>query len=58
MVLGTAHPAKFLDVMDEVLGGGVVEVPERLGILRDREKAVVEMSTSEREFHSWLRDFS
>ena len=55
VVLETAHPAKFLDVMEEELGEGVVEIPERLAGLAQREKVAVEMSPLEEEFLDWLR---
>lgn len=54
VVLETAHPAKFLDVMEEELGEGAVDVPERLACLADREKEAVAMSADEEEFRRWL----
>jgi threonine synthase len=54
VVLETAHPAKFLDVIEEELGEGVVEVPERLACLAEREKVAVAMGADEGEFMGWL----
>lgn len=58
IVLETAHPAKFLDVMEEELGGGSVEIPERLACLADRKKIAKQMGTDEREFHSFLMELA
>ncbi len=58
VILETAHPSKFLDVMEEELGEGVVEIPERLGCLAGREKVAVEMGGSEAEFLGWLRGWA
>lgn len=57
VVLETAHPAKFLDVMEEELGVGVVPVPKRLACLADRRKEAVPMGPDEGEFRSWLLGF-
>ena len=54
IVLETAHPSKFLDVMEEELGEGAVEIPERLACLADREKVAVEMPPDEEAFLLWL----
>ncbi|MDA1007086.1 MAG: threonine synthase [Verrucomicrobia bacterium] len=58
VILETAHPSKFLDVMEEELGEGVVEIPERLGCLAGREKVAVRMGGSEEEFLGWLRGWA
>ncbi|MDB4504379.1 threonine synthase [Akkermansiaceae bacterium] len=58
IVLETAHPAKFLDVMEEELGEGSVDIPERLGCLAEREKVAIQMKPDEKVFHAWLKDFS
>lgn len=55
VVLETAHPAKFLDVMEEELGEGAVEIPERLAILARRKKVAVPMAADEDAFLNWLR---
>ncbi|BCU76139.1 threonine synthase [Luteolibacter sp. LG18] len=55
ITLGTAHPAKFLDVMEEELGKDAVEIPERLAILADREKVAIPMAADEEAFKAWLK---
>ena len=55
VVLETAHPAKFLDVMEEELGEGSVEIPKRLGCLANLEKVAISMDPNEEEFAEWLR---
>ncbi len=52
VILETAHPAKFLPVMEPILG--TVEVPERLAVLSDREKVAHSLSTDYDSFRSWL----
>lgn len=56
VVLETAHPAKFLETMEEELGSDPVVVPERLACLANREKVAVSMGTNEAEFRTWLLD--
>jgi threonine synthase len=56
VILETAHPAKFLDVMDEELGQGTVKVPQRLACLADRRKEAVDMPCDEGSFLAWLRE--
>jgi len=58
VVLETAHPSKFIDVMEQELGGEVVDTPERLACLRDREKVAVEMDADENLLKNWLKDNS
>jgi len=53
--LETAHPSKFPDVMEAELGKDVIEVPERLAILANREKVATKLSTDQAQFHDWLR---
>jgi len=54
VVLETAHPSKFLDVMEEELGEGGIDIPERLACLAAREKVATPMGTNETAFHNWL----
>ena len=54
VILETAHPAKFLDVMEEELGSGVIVIPERLACLEKRGKKAVAMGVGEGEFRDWL----
>ena len=55
ITLETAHPSKFPDVMDEELGAGAVEIPERLAILANREKVSIPMGVDTDTFKDWLR---
>ena len=54
VVLETAHPSKFLDVMEEELGKRTIEIPERLACLADREKVAIQLGTDESAFQDWL----
>lgn len=55
IVLETAHPAKFLEDVEEILGTQV-EVPEVLAALRHREKQAVQMPADYAAFREWLLD--
>jgi len=50
--LETAHPAKFLPVMEPVLGK--IDIPEGLSQLRNKTKISKEMSTNYADFKSYL----
>jgi threonine synthase len=50
----TAHYAKFLDVVEEVVGEQVI--PERLAVLLSKEKQATPMSTKFGDFKAWLMD--
>jgi len=54
VVLETAHPSKFIDVMEKELGRGVIEIPERLACLSQRKKVAVQLGVDEAAFHDWL----
>jgi threonine synthase len=54
ITLETAHPAKFLDVMEAELGRGAVEIPERLAVLADREKVACQLPADPAVFREWL----
>ncbi|MBB5350854.1 threonine synthase [Haloferula luteola] len=54
ITLETAHPSKFLDVMEQELGQGAVEIPERLAILANREKVATPIAADEADFKAWL----
>jgi threonine synthase len=54
ITLETAHPAKFLDVMEQEIGAGQVEIPERLAILAGREKVAESLPADESVFKDWL----
>lgn len=53
IVLETAHPAKFLEDVEQILSQSI-EVPERLAALRDSVKVAVPMSTEFSDFKNWL----
>jgi len=53
IILETAHPSKFLDVVEPVLDIEV-DIPERLAILKDKTKVATPMSTSFADFKSWM----
>jgi len=55
IVLETAHPAKFLEVMEAELGQGSIEIPERLACLADLPSRAHALGTDEAAFHDWLR---
>jgi threonine synthase len=55
IVLETAHPAKFPEVVAEETGQPV-HIPERLARLRDLPKVAVPMSTDYDAFKDWLRN--
>ena len=52
VILETAHPAKFLPVMEPILGK--IDIPERLSVLSEKEKTATDMSTDFRPFKAWL----
>jgi len=53
VILETAHPAKFLPVMEPILGK--IDIPERLAVLSEKEKTAIDMSTDFEPFKAWLR---
>jgi len=56
ITLATAHPSKFIDTLDAVLGPGEVEIPGRLACLAEREKQATPMPAEWPIFHAWLED--
>ncbi len=54
VILETAHPAKFLPVMEPILGD--IEIPEELAILSNRKKSADLLSTDWELFKSYLID--
>ncbi len=58
IVLGTAHPAKFLEVMESELGRNCLDIPERLSCLANQPSHAIPMSSQELPFHEWLKQFS
>ena len=55
VVLETAHPSKFLDVVEKELSQKV-DIPDRLASLRNNEKVAIQLDTSYPEFRSWLSE--
>ncbi len=55
VLLETAHPAKFLDDMEEILHVPV-EVPDRLARLADEAKVATEIAPDFVVFKSWLKE--
>ena len=53
VILETAHPSKFLDIVEEVISKKV-DIPERLAILAKKEKVSVLMNTAFQPFKNWL----
>jgi len=52
IILETAHPAKFLPVMEPILGR--VEVPERLALLADKPKVATSLSSKFEDFKAFV----
>jgi threonine synthase len=55
IVLETAHPAKFPEVMDQALDPGQVVIPERLACLAGKTKCAVPMAADVAGFFAWLK---
>jgi threonine synthase len=53
IVFETAHPAKFKDVVDEVIGGNI-EIPKRLQAFMGREKTSNRISRNYEDFRAYL----
>jgi threonine synthase len=52
--LETAHPAKFTETVEEIVGKGNVPMPERLQEFMKGEKKTVEMGPEFSEFKKYL----
>ncbi len=52
--LETAHPAKFTETVEAVLGKGTVQLPEKLAAFMKGEKLSVELSTEFVDFKQFL----
>jgi threonine synthase len=50
--LGTAHPAKFLEDVEDILGKEIV-IPEKLLELKDRQKTSTLLNTDYQGFYDW-----
>jgi threonine synthase len=55
IILETAHPAKFPEVMDRALGAGQVAIPERLACLAEKPKSAIPMAPDTSDFFAWLK---
>lgn len=53
VILETAHPAKFKEDVETILGHKI-EVPQRLARLADKKKSAFSMSTDYHSFKEWL----
>ncbi|MEY3367040.1 MAG: hypothetical protein RI973_195 [Bacteroidota bacterium] len=53
IILETAHPAKFLESMEEILQKKI-NIPERLAELEQKEKKSVQMRVDFPDFKAWL----
>jgi len=53
IILETAHPSKFLDDMERILGHEI-RVPERLAVLKERAKVAHQTPNDYESFKSWL----
>lgn len=53
IILETAHPAKFLEDVEDILGISV-PIPQTLAELADRKKSATLMNVDYSEFKSWL----
>ncbi|MBT8219693.1 MAG: threonine synthase [Bacteroidia bacterium] len=49
----TAHPSKFLDVVEQVIGNKI-DIPERLSSLSGKEKKSTVISSKYEDFKSWM----
>ncbi len=56
VILETAHPAKFIDTVEETIGQ-TVDVPERLAILAKEKKVAIPMGIGFEGFKEWLMGF-
>ncbi|MDP2114784.1 MAG: threonine synthase, partial [Bacteroidota bacterium] len=52
--LETAHPAKFTETVESVLGKGTVTLPEKLAEFMKGEKLSIEISTEFADFKQFL----
>lgn len=50
--LETAHPSKFLDAIEHIVGD--ISIPERLSLLAERESKALKMDNSFHTFKDWL----
>ncbi len=53
VVLSTAHPAKFIDVVEDAIGKKI-DIPERLAVVIDKKKQTIPMTTDYDDFKKFL----
>jgi threonine synthase len=56
VVLSTAHPAKFIDTVEECIGEKI-DLPKDLSVLVDRKKSFKEMPIGFNDFKTFLKAF-
>ena len=56
VVLSTAHPAKFIDVVEECINEKI-DLPDALGVLVNRDKVFTGMSIEFNDFKTFLKAF-
>lgn len=54
--LETAHPAKFTETVEDVIGKGKVKLPEKLAAFMTGEKQSIKMNSSYEAFKNYLLD--
>ncbi len=54
--LETAHPAKFLPTMEEIVGKGTIVVPEKLKVFMKGEKKSIALSSEFEQFKNFMLD--
>jgi threonine synthase len=54
--LETAHPAKFTETMETIVGKGNVPMPDKLAAFLSGERKLVSLPSRYEEFRSWLVD--
>ena len=54
IIFETAHPSKFIDTMEQELGAGNIEIPERLACLAGLEKVAKQVTSSPQEVKDFL----
>lgn len=54
IILETAHPSKFIDTMDQELGKGTTNIPERLACLADLKKVAKTIKPDPQEIIDFL----
>lgn len=58
ITLATAHPSKFINTIEAVLGPDAIHIPDRLACLADRDKQATSMPADWPSFHKWLQSTS